>query len=58
VQVADVVEEVGAEILDLRLSDVDLVGSDAELQEGVGEVTDEEDQAVANEAHPREGHDR
>jgi hypothetical protein len=45
VQVADVVVEAGAELLDLVLADIDLLGPDAEFQEAVGEVADQDSPA-------------
>jgi hypothetical protein len=56
VQVGDVVGQRGTEGLDLGLADVDLGGADAQLQEAVGEVADEEDAAVADEGDRGQGH--
>jgi hypothetical protein len=42
---ADVVVQAGAELLDLVLAHADLGGADAHLQEAVGEVADQEQQA-------------
>jgi hypothetical protein len=58
VQVADVVVEAGAELADLVLADIDLLGPDAEFQEAVGEVADQEQSCVADEAGCGHGHER
>jgi hypothetical protein len=55
-EVADVVVEVVVERLDLVLAARYLVASNAELKKAVGEVQDEENDAVANERNRAERH--
>src|SRR5215204_6999716 len=56
VEVADVVIQVGVEGLDLVLPVRHLALADPELEETVGEVTDEEDDPVADEPEAGEAH--
>ena len=52
----DVVVEIVAERADLVSPDVDLLGPDAEFEERAGEVADEEDHRVPDEADTGECH--
>jgi hypothetical protein len=56
VQVRDVVVEIVAERADFVSPDVDLLGPDTEFEERAGEVADEEDHRVPDEADTGERH--
>src|SRR5262249_15320292 len=56
VEVANVVVQRRAELLDLIFANADLAAADAELEEAVGEVADEEDHGISDEGGSPERH--